>query len=68
MRWTGKPGPVVKIPVYGSEPGLQLDVPEGLLGAASTKPEVIARLKAHGITVETISQGAGGERRHDPPL
>ena len=52
-RWTGKPGPAVKIPVYGSEPGLKLSVPRAYWVPA-TKPEVIARLKAHGIAVETI--------------
>lgn len=55
MRWTGKPGPVVKIPVYGSEPGLQLSVPKAYW-VPSTKPDVIARLKAHGIAVETIAK------------
>jgi hypothetical protein len=52
-RWNGKPGPAVKIPVYGSEPGLQLSVPKAYWVPA-TKPEVIARLKAHGIAMETI--------------
>ncbi|HPN05720.1 MAG TPA: M14 family metallopeptidase [Hyphomonadaceae bacterium] len=55
MRWTGKPGPVVNIPVYGSEPGLQLSVPKAYW-VPSTKPDVIARLKAHGIVVETIAK------------
>ncbi|MFT3724691.1 MAG: M14 family metallopeptidase [Hyphomonadaceae bacterium] len=55
MRWTGKPGPAVKIPVYGSEPGLQLNVPKAYWVPA-TKADVIARLKAHGIAVETIKK------------
>jgi murein tripeptide amidase MpaA len=54
-RWTGRPGPAVKIPVYGSEPGLQLSVPKAYWVPA-TKSEVIARLKAHGIAMETIKK------------
>lgn len=53
MRWTGKPGPTVKIPVYGSEPGLQLAIPKAYWVPA-TKPDVIERLKVHGIAMETI--------------
>lgn len=52
-RWTGKPGPVVSTPVYGSEPGLQLTIP-GAYWVPATKPEVIARLEAHGIAFETF--------------
>ncbi len=54
-RWNGKPGPTVKIPVYGSEPGVQLSIPKAYWVPA-TKPEVIARLKAHGIKMETIKK------------
>ncbi len=53
MRWNGKPGPAVRIPVYGSEPGLQLSVPKAYWVPA-TKAEVIARIKAHGVTFEMI--------------
>jgi hypothetical protein len=55
MRWTGKPGPVINIPVYGSEPGLHLSVPKAYWVPA-TKAEVIARIKAHGIAFETIKK------------
>ncbi len=55
MRWTGKPGPAVKIPVYGSEPGLQLSVPKAYWIPA-TKPEAIARLKVHGVAFDTIKK------------
>lgn len=55
MRWNGKPGPTVKIPIYGSEPGLQLTIPKAYWVPA-TKPDVIARLKAHGIAFETIKK------------
>src|SRR5690606_19302056 len=54
-RFTGKPGPTVRIPVYGSEPGLQLPVAKAYW-VPSTKPEVIARLKAHGIAMETLKE------------
>ena len=52
-RFNGKPGPAVKIPVYGSEPGLQLSVAKAYW-VSSTKPDVISRLKAHGIAMETL--------------
>jgi murein tripeptide amidase MpaA len=52
MRWTGRPGPTVKAPIYGSEPSLRLPVAKAYWVPA-TKPEVIARLKAHGIAMET---------------
>jgi hypothetical protein len=52
-RWTGKPGPVVKAPVYGSAPERELVVPKAYWVPA-TKPDVIARVKAHGVVVETI--------------
>jgi hypothetical protein len=51
----GRAGPAVKIPVYGSEPGLQLSVPKAYWVPA-TKPDVIARLKAHGIAMEAIKK------------
>jgi hypothetical protein len=52
-RFTGKPGPTVKAPIYGSEPGVKLTVAK-TYWVPPTKPEVIARLKAHGIKFETI--------------
>ena len=54
-RYLGRPGPTVSVPVFGSEPGVQLDVPKAYWVPA-TKPEVIAKLKLHGIKVETISE------------
>jgi hypothetical protein len=53
-RFNGKPGPTVKIPVYGSEPGLQISVAK-VYWVPSTKPDVIVRLKAHGIEMETLT-------------
>jgi hypothetical protein len=60
MRWTGKPGPAVKIPVYGSEPGLQLGVPKAYWVPA-TKADVIVRLKSHGIALEPIKKAQAVE-------
>jgi hypothetical protein len=59
-RYLGRPGPVVSIPVYGSEPGMQLDVPKAYWVPA-TKAEVITKLKLHGIKVETIDAAKGVE-------
>lgn len=53
-RFLGRPGPTVATPIYGSEPGLQLSVPRAYWIPA-TKPEVIARLKLHGVSMETIT-------------
>ncbi|HVY91039.1 MAG TPA: M14 family metallopeptidase [Hyphomonadaceae bacterium] len=53
MVWTGKPGKTVRIPVYGSEPGLKLQIAKAYWVPAS-KPDIIERLKAHGIAMETI--------------
>jgi hypothetical protein len=53
-RYLGTPGPTVAIPVFGSEPGLQLTVPKAYW-VPPTKPEVIARLKLHGIRLETLT-------------
>lgn len=54
-RFTGKPGPVVRIPVYGSEPGVQLPIAKAYWVPA-TKPDVIARLKAHGVAMEPLKE------------
>jgi Zinc carboxypeptidase len=59
-RFLGMPGPTVTIPVYGSEPGLQLSVPKAYWVPA-TKPDLIARLKLHGITVEPLKKAQSVE-------
>jgi murein tripeptide amidase MpaA len=59
-RWNGKAGPVVKTPVYGSEPALKLSVPKAYW-VPSTKPDVIDRLKAHGVKVEAIRKAQAVE-------
>ncbi|MEP7211120.1 MAG: carboxypeptidase, partial [Alphaproteobacteria bacterium] len=55
MRWTGKAGDVVNIPVYGSEPGAHLQVAKAYW-IPSTKADLIARLKAHGVVMETLKK------------
>ena len=53
MHWTGGAGPIVNLPVYGSEPGARLQVAKAYWVPA-TKSDIIARLKAHGIIMETL--------------
>ena len=65
MRWTGRPGPTVKVPVYGSEPSLKLPVAKAYWVPA-TKPEVIARLQGAWRRDGDDPQGASGRGRHDP--
>ena len=60
MRWTGRPGATVKVPVYGSEPSLKLPVAKAYWVPA-TKPDVIARLKAHGVAMEVIRKARAVE-------
>lgn len=55
MKWTGQPGPIVTVPVYGSEVGANLSIPAAYWIPA-TKPDVIARLKAHGVAFETLKK------------
>jgi murein tripeptide amidase MpaA len=52
-RFLGKPGPTVNIPIFGSEPGLQLSVPKAYWVPA-TKADVITRLKLHGVQMEVL--------------
>lgn len=54
-RYLGRPGPTIPVPIYGSEPSLQLDIATAYWVPA-TKQDVIAKLKLHGIKVETISE------------
>jgi murein tripeptide amidase MpaA len=54
-RYLGRPGPTVPVPIYGSEPSLQLDVAKAYWVPA-TKHDLIAKLKLHGIKVETIAE------------
>jgi len=55
LRWTGEKGPTVKTPIYGSEVGLKLPIARAYYVPVS-KPDVIARLKAQGVAMETLKQ------------
>jgi hypothetical protein len=55
VRWTGKPGKPVQAPIFGGEPAITVERPAAYWVPA-TKPDVIARLKLHGIAAETLAQ------------
>jgi hypothetical protein len=55
IRWLGKPDPRVwRLPVFGAEAAVHLKPPAAYWVPAS-KPEVIARLRLHGIVMETLT-------------
>lgn len=53
IRWLGRPGNPIEVPVYYSFAALQLDRPAAYWVPA-TKPEVIALLRLHGVRMETL--------------
>lgn len=54
VRWLGEPDPEVwRMPFYGSHPTLALRRPEAYWVPAH-RADVIERLRAHGVTLETI--------------
>jgi hypothetical protein len=53
IRWLGKPRLYAELPVVLDKPGVELKRPKAYWIPA-TKPEVIARLKWHGIRMETL--------------
>jgi hypothetical protein len=55
VRWLGKPAPVLSVPLYESEPTIQLQRAKAYYVPA-TKPDVIERLKAQGIQFETLRE------------
>ncbi|HYE42798.1 MAG TPA: M14 family metallopeptidase [Caulobacteraceae bacterium] len=55
VRWLGKAGKPIKLPVFYSQPGVELSRPDAYWVPA-TKPEVIERLRVHGIRMEAIDQ------------
>ena len=55
VRWTGKPGKAIQLPVFGSEPALTLTRPDAYWVPAS-KPLVIELLRLHGVRFEVIDQ------------
>jgi murein tripeptide amidase MpaA len=54
VRWLGVPKLYPKLPVQWDKPGVILTRPKAYWVPA-TKPEVIARLKLHGIRMETLA-------------
>ena len=53
VRWTGRPAKTVSVPLFGSQPSEPVTLPASYILPAS-KTEVIARLRAHGIEMETF--------------
>jgi hypothetical protein len=55
VRWLGKPDPKPwALPLYTSEPALDL-TPAKAYWISSAKPEVIERLRIHGVAMETLA-------------
>ena len=54
VRFTGRPGPAIRVPVFGTETTASVQGPRAYWVPAS-KPEVIERLKLHGVRLETLS-------------
>ena len=55
VRWLGKPDPVPwSLPLYTSEPALDL-TPAKAYWISSAKPEIIERLRIHGVAMETLA-------------
>lgn len=55
VRWLGKVGKPIQVPVFYSQPGVQIMRPDAYWIPA-TKPEVIDRLRAHGVEMEVIDR------------
>ncbi|HWU15468.1 MAG TPA: M14 family metallopeptidase [Caulobacter sp.] len=55
IRWLGKPDPQPwSLPLYAAEPSLKLTPPKAYW-VSSAKPDVIARLRVHGVQMETLA-------------
>jgi murein tripeptide amidase MpaA len=54
VRWTGQPKLYPKLAVYGDRPGITFTRPKAYW-VPVTKPDVIDRLKLHGIAFETLT-------------
>ena len=54
LRWLGRPGPTVTLPVYGEVPARRIDRPVAYWVPA-TEAATIERLRLHGIKVETLA-------------
>ncbi len=55
VRWLGKPDPTPwSLPLYAAEPSLRLTPPRAYW-ISSAKPDVIERLRVHGLAMETLT-------------
>lgn len=55
IRWLGKPDPQPwSLPLYAAEPSLKLTPPKAYW-ISSAKPDVIERLRLHGVAMETLA-------------
>jgi hypothetical protein len=54
VRWLGTPKLYQNLPIIGDKPGVTLTRPKAYW-IPVTKPEVIARLKLHGVEMETLT-------------
>jgi hypothetical protein len=54
VRWQGQPKLYAALPIYGDKAGLKLTRPKAYW-VPVTKPEVIERLRVHGIQMETLT-------------
>lgn len=55
LRWTGRPAPAADYPLYGSSP-VETIVPPTAYWVSAADPDVIARLRLHGIRMETLDR------------
>jgi hypothetical protein len=55
VRWTGKPKTYEHVKVFHDRPGLMVDRPKAYW-VPITKPEVIDRLRLHGVRLETLAK------------
>jgi len=55
VRWLGQPKVYAGLSLKDNRPGLLLDRPKAYW-VPVTKPEVIARLKLHGVQCETLTE------------
>ena len=54
VRWTGRPLPAIEVPVLGSNPGARAQ-PPAAYWVPATKPEVVERLRLHGVEMEVLT-------------
>lgn len=55
VRFSGRPGPAIRVPVFGQETTARVSRPAAYWVPA-TKPEVIERLRLHGVQMEVLAE------------